>query len=100
MNERSNKFMTSWTWRTKRKQVLERDGHQCQICNKPARIVHHIFPLDEFPEYGMNDWNLVSLCCSCHNRIDSARSELSDAGKKMLRDTALKQGVPIPEKYK
>lgn len=100
MNERSYKFGTSWTWRTKRKQILERDDHQCKICSKPARIVHHIFPLDEFPEYGMDDWNLVSLCCSCHNRIDSSRSELSDEGKKMLRETALKQGIPIPEKYK
>ena len=51
-----------------RAQVLERDGHACQLCTRPARgkrsiAVHHRRPgVSKVP-------SLISLCPACHARL-------------------------------
>jgi len=68
-----HEFYNSKQWEKKRKAVLRRDGYQCQRCrrygkNTPAVTVHHIQPLDEYPELALDDKNLISLCNACHNK--------------------------------
>lgn len=70
----SNSFYTSKKWRAKRQHILNRDGYLCQECKKygkhtEAKIVHHIKEIDEAPELKMKNFNLVSVCASCHNKI-------------------------------
>ena len=53
-------FYTSDKWRRKRKRILRRDGYMDQIEKRYGRmveatIVHHIFPLEDFPEYAYAD---------------------------------------------
>lgn len=48
----------------------------CEECLKhgivsPAEIVHHIKPVDEYPELLLDMENLVSLCRQCHGKMHS-----------------------------
>ena len=73
--ERATAFYNSREWRATRTSVLSRDRKRCQHCLIEKKItratmVHHIAELKK-------DWikrvdldNLVSLCDSCHNKID------------------------------
>lgn len=98
-------FYKSPRWEQKRISVLRRDGYMCQLSKrygqqKQAEIVHHIFPRDEFPEYAFDDWNLISLTREKHNALhDRDTDELTEAGAELLRRTARRQGIEVPEKY-
>jgi 5-methylcytosine-specific restriction endonuclease McrA len=66
-------FYTGAKWMRKKARVLRRDKYLCQDCKrygrkKPAALVHHIKPLEEYPELGLDENNLVSLCDACHNK--------------------------------
>jgi hypothetical protein len=64
-------------WPHQAKLARERDGHTCQVCGvhqfNPRLDVHHRRPRREFGEdyEAMNALdNLVSLCKSCHLRLE------------------------------
>jgi 5-methylcytosine-specific restriction endonuclease McrA len=71
-------------WSEQRKNVLKRDNHSCRRCGKNQKElgrepdVHHIEPLRKFKEDDEIKWsvanskdNLVSLCKSCHIKIEN-----------------------------
>ena len=67
----SSIYLTS-RWQKKRLSILRRDKYQCQDCRRYGRLkeateVHHIKPVDEYPELAYLSDNLVSLCHACHN---------------------------------
>lgn len=99
-------FYNSAAWLRMRDRVLRRDGYMCRISlrfgkARQAEMVHHIFPLDEFPQYALAAWNLISLTNAVHNTLhDRETNELTAAGKELLRRTARQQGMEIPEKYR
>lgn len=100
------RFYRSPKWEHKRAKILRRDGYLCQISKRygktvPAETVHHIFPRDEFPEYQLSDWNLISLSASVHDTMhDRTSGKLSPAGAELLRRTCRKYGREIPDQYK
>ena len=104
MKER-NKFYEQPRWRDLQDRILRRDGYQCKISSRygrmiSAQLVHHIFPLREFPEYAYAEWNLISLCWKEHNKLhDRDTDELTEKGRELLIRTAKKNNIPIPEKY-
>lgn len=60
-------------WKRKRAAILRRDGYKCGECrrygkSREAKEVHHIKPVDEWPELAFVDSNLISLCHPCHNK--------------------------------
>ncbi len=63
-------------WENIRQQVLNRDGHQCQVCgasgNKQPLHVHHIQPFKTFTNLSAANrlQNLISLCPSCHRQAE------------------------------
>lgn len=65
----------------------------CQISKrygktKQADVVHHIWPLEDYPEYGLCDWNLISLCEAEHNKLhDRTNGSLNDAGIRLMQKT-------------
>lgn len=81
------KFYNSKKWKLKRLDILKRDHFECQDCIerlrqaavngeqlqgedreiRRAEEVHHIKELREYPELGLEDDNLISLCTQCHN---------------------------------
>lgn len=99
-------FYKSKRWERKRAKILRRDGYLCQISKRygktvPADTVHHIFPRDEFPEYQLSDWNLISLSAAVHDEMhDRTSGKLSPKGAELLRRTCRKYGKEIPDQYK
>ena len=99
-------FYKTTKWIALRNSILRRDGYMCQISKrygklKQAEMVHHIFPRDDFPEYQYAPWNLISITRSAHKDLhDQNTGELTKAGLELLRRTALKNGIAIPDKYR
>lgn len=89
-------------WVSLRSRILHRDKYIDQYLKrygkfKNADIVHHIFPVEEFPEYQFCEWNLISLARSTHNMMhDRDTNELTDIGKELLMRTAIKNNIDIP----
>lgn len=78
-------------WRIKRIKIIKRDKYLCQNCNRygkriDATLVHHIYPADKFQEYAFCDWNLISLCGRCHEKMhDKTNNVLTPDGEKLKR---------------
>ena len=71
---REDKFYKSYSWQKKRMEIIERDHRECQRCRElgsfsKGEVVHHIKHLKEFPELGMDNDNLITLCFNCHNVV-------------------------------
>ena len=74
-------------WINKRAYILMRDKHMCQECLRfgrttPAEMVHHIYPAEEEESLRYKDFNLVSLCNRCHNKMHNRDSDtLTSSGE-------------------
>lgn len=73
-------------WERKRLVILKRDDYKCRECRrygktKQANTVHHIYPLEQYPELYLVDDNLLSLCGSCHDLMhDRVNNTLTPLG--------------------
>lgn len=80
-------------WERLRAQVMRRDGYRCQLSKRygksvPAELVHHIYPVDEFPEYAFAPWNLISVSRAAHNKLhDRDSDKLTAEGVALMRRT-------------
>ena len=87
----------SGRWKKKREYILRLDGYKCRIdarkgITSEAKIVHHIYPAELYPEYAWCDWNLISVSMANHNRLENRTTgELTEFGKELQRIT--KPGV-------
>ena len=79
-----NKFYWSTNWRNTKNKILSRDHHECQVCKSKGRvtldnlIVHHIKPLEFYPELKLSDANLLTVCIQCHNAIHFTSEQVWD----------------------
>ena len=85
-------FYQSKAWRRIRLLALQRDHYLCQECLKQKRIktateVHHIKPLEEYPELGLELDNLQSLCWDCHELTKHRSAATLPAGVRIIRIT-------------
>jgi hypothetical protein len=62
-------YLKTALWKKTRARILERDGHQCQACLAPAECVHHI-DYSQKALAGKSDQSLISLCHSCHYKVE------------------------------
>lgn len=98
-----NPFYNSKAWKQRRAAVLVRDAYTDQLelragLHVNADTVHHIFPIDTYPEYRMAPWNLISVSRATHEELHNRiTGELSEAGKKLLLETAARQGIKLHE---
>lgn len=80
-------------WERLRAQVMRRDGYRCQLSKRygksvPADLVHHIYPVDEFPEYAFEPWNLIAVSRAAHNKLhDRDSDKLTADGVALMRRT-------------
>lgn len=93
-------FYLTKRWEQMRLKILRRDRYECQWSKRykavpdQAECVHHIFPLEYFPEYKWEPWNLISLSMQAHNRMhDRETHELTREGYELLYRTARKQKI-------
>ena len=81
----------STRWIKKREHILKRDGYMCQESKRygrrvDANTVHHIYPVDIYPEWAFEDWNLISLSNEMHNAMhDRITDELTALGLDLQR---------------
>ena len=84
-------------WKRKRACILKRDGYMCQESKRygkriDADMVHHVWPVDDYPEYQWEDWNLISLANTVHNMMhDRITNKLTPLGE------ALRKRTPPPK---
>lgn len=72
-------------WQSLRNQTRERDGYRCFVCGRTEAelgkqlSIHHIRPFRFFADSSeANDLsNLVSLCQSCHMKVEHGKIDLS-----------------------
>jgi hypothetical protein len=70
-------YLRSDLWRSIRAAVLHRDDGCCRLCGMPATEVHHRL-YDEATMRGHEIEMLVSICRTCHQKI-----EFTSSGKKI-----------------
>lgn len=77
-------------WIEKRRTILKRDEYRCRQCRRYGKLVdaehvHHIWPVEFYPEYRYCNWNLISLCNKCHNKMhDRKTHELTAEGERLM----------------
>ena len=92
---RNGSFYGNKKWTDKRAKILKRDCYECQNCRryyktKEARVVHHIYFFFFFRELGLQNWNLVSLCNECHNKM---HNRVTDEATKLGKEYQSKRKV-------
>lgn len=99
-----NDFHHSRAWRKVREAALRRDNYQCQMSKRYGRsvqgnTVHHILPVEQYPQYALKIWNLITVTPEWHNRLHGLknREELSDEGQRLMRKVAKEQNIDISE---
>lgn len=104
-NVQTDEFLLSKIWKNKSHAILRRDGYVDQYVLKttgrrvPANLVHHIFPREEFPQYALEDWNLISLSRHTHNKIlHTFTGKLTKEGRKLMYETAFLNDIKLHEK--
>ncbi len=86
-----NPFYKSNKWIKKRNLILKRDEYLCRECKRygkttPANTVHHIYPLEDYPEYRLVSINLLSLCGICHSKMHNrVTNELTEKGLQWMK---------------
>lgn len=94
-------FYKTKRWKRLRAAVLARDGYQCQINKRygksvQANTVHHIFPMDDYPEYKWEPWNLISVSSQAHDELHNRTTRtLTDKGVELMRRTARRRNMEI-----
>ena len=83
-------FYQGRPWRKVRSIALQRDHYLCQHCLRakkitPATEVHHIKPLEDYPELGLYLDNLTSLCWRCHEQTKQRRSAADYGSVRVIR---------------
>lgn len=102
----TNPFYKSAKWERKRAAILKRDEYLCQECKRynkstEANVVHHIFPLEQYPEYALENWNLISLCHQCHECMhERYTGKLSPLGMQWVDRVSLKYGIDKKKLFK
>lgn len=87
----------STRWKRKREHILRLDNYEDAIAKRygrceTANTVHHIYPAERYPEYRFEDWNLISVSPSTHNKLENRNTgELTALGLELQRTT--KPGV-------
>lgn len=87
MGKQTNPFYKTGKWLKKRDRILRRDKYLCQQSkrygnNEQAEMVHHIYPLEQYPELAFASWNLISLSNKQHGRMHNrTTNEVTALGK-------------------
>ena len=66
-----HKYLRSWAWKQKRKEILKYYKYQCQKCKTREKLqIHHLNYRSLYREK-MKD--VLVLCCSCHQFIHKVK---------------------------
>lgn len=74
-------------WKRLREKILRRDQYLCRESRRYGRMVeattaHHVWPVEQYPEYQWCEWNLIALSSEEHNAMhDRDMGELTEKGE-------------------
>ena len=106
--EKEDKFYKSARWQRIRKSVLARDLYTDQVRARyspvavDARMVHHIFPRDLFPQWQWEKWNLISVSREAPEKVHKKTWRgtcLKHEGIELARRTAAKNNIDFDAPY-
>lgn len=92
-------------WLKIRASALRRDKYIDQYQKRygkirQADVVHHIFPVVDFPQYQFELWNLISVTKSTHQSFHERDTDrLSKRGIELLIYTCHKNNIAVPGWY-
>jgi 5-methylcytosine-specific restriction endonuclease McrA len=101
--ERNNMDYKSRRWKRLRKKILRRDRYCCRESKRYGQIVeattaHHVWPVEQYPEYQWCEWNLIALSGEEHNAMhDRETGELTDKGEYWRRKITPPPPTPLGE---
>lgn len=74
--------------------ILELDNHSCRYCSSKSKLqIHHIEPrTKELVDNSVN--NLISLCVSCHKKIENPTTGYSSEDKTKLKELVILRHSP------
>lgn len=78
-------------WQHLRETILRRDGYRCREAARYGRsveatTVHHVWPVEDFPEWAWASWNLIALSTKAHNEMhDRVTDQLTAKGEAWQR---------------
>ena len=77
----ARKTLGTKRWKNFRISIMVRDKFLCQESLRygkkvPAVMVHHIFPVSEYPELEFVSWNCISLSNHEHNKMHNRVNDL------------------------
>lgn len=89
VRENIHRFYTWTRWKHVRKEVLQLDKGECQLCKQrgiytKATTVHHVNYVKKHPDKALDIWytfrgqrkrNLISLCHDCHEAVHGYRKK-------------------------
>ena len=80
-------------WERLRETILRRDGYKCREAARyglavRADTVHHVWPVEDFPQFAWEPWNLIALSHKAHNEMhDRVTGALTEKGEAWRRRT-------------
>lgn len=86
MAKTNHPFYKTSKWRKTRERVMRRNGYLCQEslrygARRQAEMVHHIYPLEQYPDLAYEQWNLLPLTNKRHNEMHNrVTNELTEKG--------------------
>ncbi len=74
------KTLKSSRWEKFRSRTLKRDKYLCQESLRygvevQAEMVHHIYPVSEYPELEFTSWNVISLTNKIHGTFHDRKND-------------------------
>ena len=82
MKEWARWFYISKSWRQARKNKMIQTFGLCELCGRPAEIVHHkiyITPENIYDQsITLSEENLMCVCMTCHMRIHTGSKSTAD----------------------
>ena len=64
-----------------------------------GNTVHHALPVEQYPQYALKLWNLVTVTPEWHNKLHGQKNkeELSDEGKWLMKRVAKENNIELSE---
>ena len=61
-----------------RQEVRKRDGNACRVCGVQRNLhIHHIKPLEKYPEFATELDNGITLCGNCHTFLNGKEESIN-----------------------
>ncbi|WP_305178087.1 hypothetical protein [Faecalibaculum rodentium] len=84
------RFHDKTRWKKRSRMILSRDNYLDMVAlrffgiRQEADMVHHIYPVEDYPEFAYAEWNLISTSRKTHNRLHYADGSLTPLGQTLL----------------